>query len=130
MIERRLVKNDPVSIRNLHNLARLDNMDNQAASRYVDQQPLRMGFDGTRCGQDVIGSQKKLRQLPDRLLPGVTETQISHGRVGSKKVNRRLCSMSSNLEAAENPKAARRTRCFDSEHDRSPKANCTYVVLR
>ena len=42
MIERRRVKNDLVSIRNLHNLTRLDNMDNQAASRYVDQQPLRV----------------------------------------------------------------------------------------
>lgn len=61
-------KNGPVSIRDLHNLTRPDNTDNQAPLRYAGHRVRLVGpgirFDGTRCGQDVIRSRKKLRQSP------------------------------------------------------------------
>ena len=99
--------NDPVSIRNLHNLTRPDNMDNQAASRYVGQQPARVDAIRRRRGavKTWSVSQKKLRQLPgrDKASPKprlvMVEWDISWRRKKRRrrKVNRRLCSMSSNL---------------------------------
>lgn len=56
------VKNNLANVKNLHNFKRLDNMDNQADRVEASNPP--PGFDETRCGQDVIGSQKELRQLP------------------------------------------------------------------
>lgn len=61
-------ENDSVSIRDLHNLTRPDNTDNQAPLRYAGHRVRLVGpgirFDGTRCGQDVIRSRKRLRQSP------------------------------------------------------------------
>lgn len=61
-------ENDPVSIRDLHNLTQPDNTDNQAPLRYAGHRVRLLGpgirFDGTRCGQDVIRSRKRLRQSP------------------------------------------------------------------
>lgn len=61
-------ENGPVSIRDHHNLTWLDNTDNQVPLRYAGHQVRLVDpgirFDGTRCGQDVIRSRKRLRQSP------------------------------------------------------------------
>jgi len=61
-------KNGSVSIRDLHNLTRPDNTDNQTPLRYASHRIQLVGpgirFDGMRCGQDVIRNRKRLRQSP------------------------------------------------------------------
>lgn len=69
------IKNGPVSIRDLHNLTRPDNTDNQAPSRYAGptgwpRDPIR--WDEVRSRRDP--QPKEAATVSSRLSPGVTET--------------------------------------------------------
>lgn len=70
-------KDRPVSIRNFHNLARPDNMDNQAPLRYVghvgsdrSRDPIRRNEVRSRRDQQA----KEAATVSGRLSPSVTET--------------------------------------------------------
>lgn len=71
-------KNDPVSIRDLHNLTQPDNTDNQAALRYAGHRVRLVGprdpirRDEVRSRRDP--QPKEAATVSSRLLPSVTET--------------------------------------------------------
>jgi len=143
-------KNDSVSIRDLHNLTRPDDTDNQAPLRYDSHRVQLVGsgirFDGTRCGQDVIRSRKRLRQSPAvfrRALrkPRLVKVDESKrgwgcGRIRTKSRNRTVRRTAGVVDPRGQKSRNLANRIgvgqvwSNSKHAPSPEVNCTYLVLR
>lgn len=143
-------KNDPVSIKDLHNLTRPDNTDNQAPLRYDSHRVQLVGpgirFDGTRCGQDVIRSRKRLRQSlavfrralrkPRLVKVGEGKRGWGCGRIRTKSQNRTVRRTAGVVDPRGQKSRNLANRIgvgqvwLNSKHAPSPEVNCTYLVLR